>query len=129
MSPSPGSRLGPYEIVSRLGVGGMGEVWRAKDTRLDRIFAIKELFAPGYSVLSRGYGLPSFSVYRYPRLEVSSSVVYRSGLAAGRPIVPSGLTRRRGTHLAGKVCAQRSVRELRAEDFPGSGRGGRIFRL
>ena len=40
---TPGSRLGPYEIVSRIGAGGMGEVWRAVDTRLDRHVAIKVL--------------------------------------------------------------------------------------
>lgn len=38
-----GTRLGPYEIVSRIGAGGMGEVWRATDTRLDRSVAIKVL--------------------------------------------------------------------------------------
>ncbi len=38
-----GTRLGPYEIVSRIGAGGMGEVWRARDTRLDRQVAIKVL--------------------------------------------------------------------------------------
>jgi len=38
-----GTRLGPYEIVAPLGVGGMGEVYRARDTRLDRIVAIKIL--------------------------------------------------------------------------------------
>jgi len=37
----PGTRLGPYEILSRVGAGGMGEVYRALDTRLDRIVAIK----------------------------------------------------------------------------------------
>ena len=39
----PGSRLGPYEILSPLGAGGMGEVYRARDTRLDRTVAIKIL--------------------------------------------------------------------------------------
>ena len=38
-----GKRLGPYEILSAIGAGGMGEVYRAKDTRLDRIVAIKIL--------------------------------------------------------------------------------------
>jgi serine/threonine protein kinase len=41
MPLSPGSRLGAYEVVSPLGAGGMGEVYRARDTRLDRLVAIK----------------------------------------------------------------------------------------
>ena len=41
MPLSPGERLGPYEIVSQIGAGGMGEVWKARDTRLDRTVAIK----------------------------------------------------------------------------------------
>src|SRR5689334_9935618 len=43
MPLSPGSKLGPYEIQSSLGAGGMGEVYSARDTRLDRIVAIKIL--------------------------------------------------------------------------------------
>ncbi|HEX9148262.1 MAG TPA: serine/threonine-protein kinase, partial [Thermoanaerobaculia bacterium] len=43
MSLAAGSRLGPYEIVSPLGAGGMGEVYRARDTKLDREVAIKVL--------------------------------------------------------------------------------------
>ena len=38
---APGTRLGPYEILSAIGAGGMGEVWRARDTRLNREVAIK----------------------------------------------------------------------------------------
>jgi serine/threonine protein kinase len=43
MNLSPGSRLGPYEIIAPLGAGGMGEVYRARDSRLKREVAIKVL--------------------------------------------------------------------------------------
>src|SRR5215203_684700 len=45
MSLPTGTRVGPYEIISALGAGGMGEVYRARDTKLNRDVAIKVLLA------------------------------------------------------------------------------------
>ena len=42
MPLTAGDKLGPYEIVGPLGEGGMGEVWKARDTRLNRTVAIKK---------------------------------------------------------------------------------------
>ncbi len=43
MSLSPGARLGPYEMLASIGAGGMGQVYKARDTRLDRVVAVKIL--------------------------------------------------------------------------------------
>src|SRR5580658_3518744 len=43
MPLTPGSRLGPYEVLAAIGAGGMGEVYRARDNRLNRDVAIKVL--------------------------------------------------------------------------------------
>jgi Tol biopolymer transport system component len=43
MALAPGTRLGPYEVIGLLGAGGMGEVYRARDTKLNRLIALKRL--------------------------------------------------------------------------------------
>ena len=56
MTLASGARLGPYEILAPLGAGGMGEVYRARDTKLDRSVALKilpELFAHDPERLAR----------------------------------------------------------------------------
>jgi WD40-like Beta Propeller Repeat len=59
MALATGNKLGPNEIQSPLGAGGMGEVYRARDTRLDRTVAIATVVAtPGPPAL---YGWPRFS--------------------------------------------------------------------
>jgi len=56
MALAPGTRLGPYEILAPLGAGGMGEVYRARDTRLERTVAIKILPAQSPVTLSGSSG-------------------------------------------------------------------------
>lgn len=46
MTPAAGTRLGSYELIARIGEGGMGEVWKARDLRLNRMVAIKRLKTP-----------------------------------------------------------------------------------
>src|SRR5262249_47239843 len=57
MTIAAGTRLGPYEVLAPLGAGGMGEVYRARDTKLEREVAIKvlpERLAQGAAALERG---------------------------------------------------------------------------
>jgi serine/threonine protein kinase len=42
---APGTSLGPYELIAPLGAGGMGEGWKARDPRVDRVVAIERLKA------------------------------------------------------------------------------------
>ena len=65
MSFAPGHLIGPYEILAQLGVGGMGEVYRARDSRLGRDVAIKILPA---ALASDPNGWPVSSGKRGPWL-------------------------------------------------------------
>src|ERR1700736_4813693 len=62
MPLSAGDKLGPYEILARIGAGGMGEVWKARDTRLDREVAIKvshEQFSERFEREARAFAAPN----------------------------------------------------------------------
>jgi len=87
----PGARLGPYEIISPLGAGGMGEVYRAKDPRLKREVAVKVLSA---EVLGDAERLKRFqreaeaiSALNHPNI----LSVYDTGSENGTPYIVSEL--------------------------------------
>jgi serine/threonine protein kinase len=66
MSLPAGARLGPYEIVALIDAGGMGEVYRAKDTRLERVVAIK--------VLPDGIAAAPLALERFRREQAASAL-------------------------------------------------------
>jgi len=99
MPVSAGTRLGPYEILAPIGAGGMGEVWKAADTRLGRIVAIKVLngahsdpyicqlydVGPQYLVMEFVDGLPVAPVDG-PRRRLDLAVQIADGLAAAHAV-------------------------------------------
>ena len=74
MSLPPGTRFGPYNIVAPLGAGGMGEVYRAKDTQLDRDVAIK--------VLPASFALDTDRVARFTREAKTLATLNHPNIAA-----------------------------------------------
>jgi hypothetical protein len=74
MTVASGSRLGPYEITGKLGEGGMGEVWRARDTKLGREAAIK--------VLPPGFAADADRLARFRREAQILASLGHSGIAA-----------------------------------------------
>ena len=102
----PGARLGPYKIVAPLGAGGMGEVYKARDTRLDRTVAIKVLPAAGRrdpQFRDRFDGKPAPS----PRSRIRTSARSTTSARHRRSRVPG-----HGT-LQGETLHQRLTRTAR----------------
>src|SRR2546429_3402095 len=91
MSLAPGTRLGPYEIILPLGAGGMGEVYRARDTRLNREVAVKVLpahFAGDPERLRRfEQEARATGVLNHPNI----LVIYDIGIHDGAPYIVSEL--------------------------------------
>ncbi len=74
MSLAPGTKLGPYEILSAAGAGGMGEVYRARDSRLDRVVAIK--------VLPEGFAADASRLRRFQQESQSVAALNHSNIVA-----------------------------------------------
>src|ERR1700733_7636321 len=86
MPLQPGERLGPYEILALIGKGGMGEVYRARDTRLHRDIAVKVLpqsFATEAARERFQREARAASALNHPNI----CVVYDVGEAAGHPFL------------------------------------------
>src|ERR1700680_1048716 len=109
MAVASGTKLGPYEIVSLLGAGGMGEVLRARDTRLKREVAIK--------VLPQAFSLDADRLHRFEQEALATAAlnhpnilaVFDIGTNEGSPYVVSELLegetlreRLRGGSIAGR---------------------------
>ena len=101
MALTAGTRLGPYEILAPIGAGGMGEVYRARDTRLQREVAVK--------VLPAGYSTDTDRLHRFEQEARAAAAlnhpnivaIYDVGEHGGAPYVVSELLE--GTTLRGRI--------------------------
>ena len=87
-----GDKLGPYEILSPIGAGGMGQVWKARDTRLDRIVAIKtsaERFSERFDREAR-----AIAALNHPHTELPADFVHRLVQIDARAAPPAPARRR-----------------------------------
>ena len=99
MALSAGARLGPYEIVSAIGAGGMGEVYRAHDTNLNRDVALK--------ILPESFALDADRVARFKREAQVLASLNHPNIAAGvRFIANGGSSSRHGELVA---CLEAAV--------------------
>src|SRR3984893_14203706 len=112
MSLSPGTRLGPYEILSPIGAGGMGEVYRARDSRLGREVAIK--------VLPASFSADADRLRRFEQEARAAGILNHPNLTAvldigeheGAPYVVQELLEGetlRGALAGGRLAARRAI--------------------
>ena len=100
MALSPGTRLGPYEIISPIGAGGMGEVYRAQDTRLDRSVAIK--------ILSSTFSADSDRLRRFEQEARSASALNHPNIVTIYELGRDGPAH----YIAMELVEGKTVREL-----------------
>ncbi len=91
MTQAPGTKLGPYEIVALLGAGGMGEVYRARDTRLSRDVAIKVLPSAFSTDVDRLHRFEQEARAAGQLNHPNILSIYDIGVAEGSPFVVSEL--------------------------------------
>src|SRR5438128_1266954 len=87
MTLASGKKLGPYEILSSAGAGGMGEVYRARDTRLDRTVAIKIILTKGGAKLL-DFGLAKPTVSPIPDATAAASLTAMA--TSHKPVTEKG---------------------------------------
>ncbi len=100
MSLAPGAHLGPYEIVSLLGVGGMGEVYQAKDSRLGRVVAIK--------ILPAQFAADKDHLHRFEREARSASALNHPNIVTIYDLGQDGSTH----YIAMEMIEGKTLRDL-----------------
>ncbi len=110
---SPGTRLGPYEVVACIGAGGMGEVWKARDTRLDRAVAIKVLHEEFAGAAARDRfqrEARAASALSHPHI----CAIYDVGEVEGRPFLVMELLEGKSlrAHITGQPLENETILSL-----------------
>jgi len=105
MTLSAGSRLGPYDVLAPLGAGGMGEVWKARDSRLGREVALK--------ILPEEVASDSSRLHRFEKEARSASALNHPNIVTVYEIGSEGSV----SYIAMELVEGKTLRELL---FPGA---------